>query len=278
MKLLSLNRDLAVHFLIDFLREETRKFGFEKLVVGLSGGIDSALTAALAAEALGPDNVIPIAMPHNASVSASLDDAQLVADHLGLTMRTVDISEPSDAMISLLGGDSQLQQGNIKARMRMIILYDTSAKEHALVAGTSNKTELLLGYGTQFGDMASGINPLGDLYKTQVFALSEEIGLPPEVITKAPTADLWEGQTDEQEMGFSYADVDRLLVRLVDRRATDGQLREDGFAQDFIDKIRAKISGTQYKRRAPLLGKSWPAHDWHRLPLSQGLGKVGRCA
>ncbi len=255
MKLLRLNRGLAVSFLIDFLREETRKFGFQKLVVGLSGGIDSALTAALAAKALGPENVIPIAMPHEDSAPESLGDAELVASELGLDLRVRDITGPADAMILLCGGENALQQGNIKARMRMVVLYDCSAKESALVGGTSNKTELLLGYGTQFGDMASGINPIGDLYKTQVFDLSEEIGLPRRVIEKAPSADLWTGQTDEQEMGFTYPQVDRLLVRIVDRRATDEELLAEGFEQPFIDKIRAKLRGSQYKRVPPILAK-----------------------
>lgn len=252
---LSLNRDLAVQFLVDFLREETRKFGFEKLVVGLSGGVDSALTAALGARALGPKNIIPIAMPHAASAQSSLDDAQEVADSLDLDLRVVDITEPVDALAKTLRCESPLQLGNIKARMRMIVLYDTSAAEGALVAGTSNKTEMLLGYSTQHGDSASGINPLGDLYKAQIFALSEEMGLPASVRTKPPSADLWEGQTDEDEMGFSYDDVDQVLVRMVDHRASDEQLVREGFDAAFVADIRRRVRNAQYKRQPPILAK-----------------------
>lgn len=252
---LSLNCELAVRFLVDFLREETRKFGFEKLVVGLSGGIDSALTAALATEALGAPNVLPIAMPHRSSAPSSLEDAREVAAHLGLELRVVDITAATDAMAEVLGCEDPLRLGNIKARMRMIALYDVSAAERALVAGTSNKTEMLLGYLTQHGDSASGINPLGDLYKQQIFALAEAMGLPARVRQKAPSADLWEGQTDEQEMGFSYADVDQVLVRLVDHRATDAQLARDGFDPAFVREIRRRVQNAQYKRQPPILAK-----------------------
>ncbi|PIE24838.1 MAG: NAD(+) synthetase [Planctomycetota bacterium] len=252
---MSLNCELAVQSLVGFLREETRKFGFEKLVIGLSGGIDSALTSALATEALGPENVIPIAMPHATSVPSSLADARLVAEHLGLDLRVVDITASTDAMAAQLDCEDALRLGNIKARMRMIVLYDCSAKESALVAGTSNKTEMLLGYSTQHGDSASGINPIGDLYKCQVFELSEAMGLPRSVIDKAPSADLWEGQTDEQEMGFRYAELDRLLVKIVDHRATDAQLERAGFDLSFVQELRRRVRNAQYKRQPPILAK-----------------------
>ena len=255
MKFLSLNRALAVDFLVDFVREETGKFGFRKVVLGLSGGIDSALSAALATRALGPEGVIPVAMPHRDSNPESLADAKLVAESLGLELRVHDITEPVEAILGILGNCDQLGAGNVKARTRMILLYDISRSEHALVLGTSNKTELLLGYGTQFADMACGLNPLGDLYKAQVFALSEELGLPERVCTKPPSADLWAGQTDEQELGFTYDEVDRLLVRMVDRRATDEDLVADGFQRGFVERVRRMVRNAQYKRQPPILAK-----------------------
>lgn len=254
-RFLSLNRELAADFLVDFVREEVGKFGFERVVLGLSGGIDSALSAAIGARALGPENVLAYAMPHRESVSASLEDATLVAESLGIPLQTIEISAAADALQASLGCEDPLGFGNIKARVRMICLYERSRSERALVLGTSNKTELLLGYGTQHADMASGLNPLGDLYKHQVFALSEHMGLPRAVIEKAPSADLWEGQKDEDELGFSYEEVDRLLVRMVDRRASDDELVEDGFARDFVERVRRTVRNAQYKRQAPILAK-----------------------
>ena len=255
MNYLSLNRSLAVDFLVDFVREELGKFGFERVVLGLSGGIDSALSAGLAAKALGPQGVIAVAMPHRDSSPASLEDARAVAEHLGCEMRVHDITAAAEALISETGCDDQVGIGNIKARVRMIMLYELSRAERALVLGTSNKTELLLGYGTQHADMASGLNPLGDLYKQQVFALAEEIGLPACVRDKPPSADLWEGQTDEDELGFSYEEADRVLVRVVDRRMADADIVEDGFHPDFVAKIRRMVRNSQYKRQAPIHAK-----------------------
>ncbi len=255
MSLLSLNRQLAVDLLVDFVREETRKFGFEKVVVGLSGGIDSALSAAIATRALGSAGVVPVAMPHADSDPASLTDGQLVADQLGLTLRTIDITEATAALARALATDDRVGLGNVKARVRMTVLFEVSRQESALVLGTSNKTELLLGYGTLFGDMASALNPIGDLYKMQVFALAEEMALSARVREKAPSADLWSGQTDEGELGFSYAEVDEILVRMIDRRATNGALVADGFQLDLVERVRSRVRGAQYKRCPPILAK-----------------------
>ena len=255
MKFLSLNRDLATDFLVDFVREEVTKFGFKKVVLGLSGGIDSALSAAFGARALGPENVLAYAMPHRDSAPSSLDDARLVAESLGIPLKVLDITDPVEALREILSCDDQLGLGNVKARTRMICLYEKSRSEHALVLGTSNKTELLLGYGTQFADMASGLNPLGDLYKTQVFELAEHVGLPQAVVEKPPSADLWTGQKDEDELGFTYAEVDQLLVRMVDRRESDEELVDDGFARDFVERVRRMVRNAQYKRQAPILAK-----------------------
>jgi NAD+ synthase len=255
MHLLSLNRRLAVDFLVDFIGEETRKFGFERVVIGLSGGIDSALSAALATRALGKDGVLAVCMPHQDSVADSLSDAKLVAEGLGLVPRVVDISEPCDALLRSLGGSDQIGTGNLKSRLRMTVLYDLSRKERALVLGTSNKTELLLGYGTLHGDMACGLNPIGDLYKMQVYALAEELGLPERVRKKAPSADLWVGQTDEGELGFSYELADRILVRMIDRRASDEALVEEGLPRDVVARIRRMVRDAQHKRQGPVIAK-----------------------
>ena len=255
MNYLSLNRSLAVDFLVDFIREELGKFGFERVVLGLSGGIDSALSAALAVKALGPECVIPVAMPHRDSSSASLEDARIVAAHLGCELPVRDITAAVEALVAETNCEDQVGVGNIKARVRMTVLYEMSRAERALVLGTSNKTELLLGYGTQHADMASGLNPLGDLYKQQVFALAEEVELPAQVRDKPPSADLWEGQTDEDELGFTYEEADRVLVRMVDRRMPDADIVEDGFHPDFVARIRRMIRNSQYKRQAPIHAK-----------------------
>lgn len=255
MRHLSLNRRLAVDFLVDFIREEAGKFGFRRVVLGLSGGVDSALACALAVRALGADGVLPIAMPHRDSVPESAADAELVAHHLGVTLRTVGITGAADALIEGLAVADKVGIGNIKSRVRMIVLYELSRAENALVLGTSNKSELLLGYGTMHADMASGLNPLGDLYKTQIFGLAEELQLPERVRSKPPSADLWKGQTDEAELGFRYAEVDRVLVRMVDRRASDRQIVEDGFPADFVAQVRAMVRAAQYKRMPPVLAK-----------------------
>lgn len=255
MKFLSLNRALATDFLVDFVRAEVRKFGFEKVVLGLSGGIDSALSAAFAVRALGASQVLAYALPHADSAPSSLEDARAVASALGIELQVIDITAAVEALRASLACDDARGLGNIKARVRMICLYERSRSERALVLGTSNKTELLLGYGTQHADMASGLNPLGDLYKTQVFALAEHVGLPRVVIDKAPSADLWVGQRDEDELGFSYSDVDRLLVRMIDRRESDEDLVDDGFARDFVESIRSKVRNAQYKRQAPIIAK-----------------------
>ena len=252
---LAIDTDLVERILVGFLRDEVRKVGFERVVVGLSGGVDSALTAALAQRALGAENVTPIIMPYRTSSPESEADARRVADSLGLNPVVVDISPQVDAYFERHPDGDRGRRGNKMARERMAILYDMSEAHKALVAGTSNKTELLLGYGTIYGDMASALNPLGDLYKTQVWTLARHMGLPSEVIEKAPSADLWEGQSDEQELGFQYTVVDVLLYYLVDERRTRAELRSMGFDDAFIDDIGARVRDSQYKRRPPLIAK-----------------------
>ncbi|MGA8941427.1 MAG: NAD+ synthase [Thermoactinomyces sp.] len=252
---LRLNEELATRLLTTALREEVNKAGFEKVIVGLSGGIDSALSLFLCTEALGPENVVAVCMPYKTSSPSSLEDAQLAIDETGAEGITVDITPQIDAYFEGMPDVTPLRKGNKMARERMTILYDLSAQYNALVIGTSNRTELLLGYSTQFGDSASAINPIGDLYKTQVRQLSAYLGVPEPIITKPPSADLWEDQTDENELGFSYFDVDRLLYFMIDRRYTLDQLRELRFDDAFIQKVSKRIIQNQYKRTMPVILK-----------------------
>ena len=246
---------IVERIVVDFIRREVTRIGLERVVLGLSGGIDSAVSAALAARALGPDAVLGVMMPYRTSSPESLADALAVAENCGIRTETVAITEQIDAYFTAFPDADNLRRGNKMARERMTILYDFSAEQGALVLGTSNKTELLLGYGTLFGDMASAVNPIGDLYKTQVWGLAEHLELPESVVSKAPSADLWEGQTDEQELGFGYHQVDALLYRMVDERCTDDALVEMGFDAKFVTRVRGMIRNSQFKRRLPVIAK-----------------------
>ncbi|MDA0668274.1 MAG: NAD+ synthase [Planctomycetota bacterium] len=256
------NVALTERVLVRFLREETHRVGMTKAVLGLSGGIDSALVVELAARALGPENVLAVAMPYRASHADSLTLAIESAAHAGVELETVDISPMVDAYLGQnedLDDTSQnavrLRRGNVFSRLRMITLYDRSAKLGGLVLGTSNKTELMLGYGTQHGDMASGINPIGDLYKSQVVALSRHLGVPLDIVERPPSADLWGGQTDEQELGYTYDAIDALLFRMIDQRHSAKTLVAAGFDADFYAAISERVRLNQYKRRPPLIAK-----------------------
>jgi NAD+ synthase len=252
---LAFDATTAAALLADFIRRETRKAGFRRAVLGLSGGVDSATAAALACRALGPGNVLCALLPHRGSSPESLRDARRVARLLKARTALVDITPMIDAYFRRQRNASRLRRGNKMARERMTILYDLSAREKAMVVGTSNKTELLLGYGTIFGDLASGINPLGDLYKTQVRVLALHLGIPEDIVLKVPTADLWAGQADEKEIGYPYAAVDRLLVLLVDRRERPEDAVAAGFPRRMIERIMRFISSSQFKRRPPLIAK-----------------------
>lgn len=256
---LLLNAEQAVHVLSIFLRDELRRTGLTRAVLGLSGGVDSALSTYLAVRALGKENVHVLLMPYRTSTPESLSDAMACVADLGISHEVFEITKPADAFFSetenSIGEMDRLRRGNIMARLRMIALYDRSQERGALVIGTSNKTESLLGYTTLFGDNASAINPLGDLYKTQVWQLSEYVGVPKSIVNKAPSADLWPGQTDEAELGITYREVDELLFYLVDLRERDQELIARGYSQDFIAKIRTKIQRAQFKRRPPIIAK-----------------------
>ncbi|RPH37405.1 MAG: NAD+ synthase [Planctomycetota bacterium] len=242
--------------LVGFLENEVRKAGFERVVVGVSGGVDSSLAAYLAAEALGPQNVWGIQMPYRTSSPESAAHGRLVVEALGIQHLTVDISPMIDAYFAAVPDADQMRRGNKMARERMTILYDHSARLSALVLGTSNKTELLLGYGTQYGDMASAINPLGDLYKSQVWQLARHVKVPDVIVEKEPSADLWAGQTDEAELGFTYEEVDRLLYLLVDERYEVADLiGEAGLDERFVRAAYRRVQTSQYKRRLPVIAK-----------------------
>lgn len=252
---LAINTDLARRILVLFLRDAVTKAGFKRAVIGLSGGLDSALAAFLIAEALGPENVLALRMPYRASSQASLDDAQAVIDALGVRSDTVDITPMVDPLLARFPDAARVRQGNIMARMRMIVLFDQSAAFDALVIGTSNKTEFLLGYTTIYGDNAAAVQPIADLYKTQVRQLARALSLPPQVIEKPPSADLWAGQTDEADLGFSYEQADQLLYLLVDERYTVDEVVAEGFERALVERVWRRVRLNHYKRTMPSVAK-----------------------
>jgi len=242
--------------LLGFLRDETNKAGFSRGVVGVSGGLDSAVVLALAARALGPDNVLAVLLPHRVSSPSSLEDGRRVAAAVGVGHEVIEITGMVDAYTALPQDPPPLRVGNLMARIRMAVLYDRAAATGALVVGTSNKSEMLLGYSTRWGDGAYDLNPIGDLYKTQLYPLARHLDLPESVLAKPPSADLWSGQTDEAEMGFTYEAVDRLLFYLVDERGTpEDAVRLQGFEQAFVDRVVRMVKRTQFKRRTPIIAK-----------------------
>ena len=252
---LAINTELARKILTGFIRSEIRRVGFTRAVIGLSGGIDSALACALAAEALGAQNVLAVRMPYKSSAPDSLEDAEVTARRFGVRMETIEITPMVDPLIQRDAEMSKTRRGNVMARARMIVLYDQSEVFKGLVIGTSNKTEILLGYTTLWGDMASAINPIGDLYKTQVIQLSRAMQVPQPVIDKPPSADLWAGQTDEAELGFTYDEVDQLLYLLVDKRYRPQDCIEAGFDEAFVNKIIERVRRNQFKRMMPPIAK-----------------------
>ena len=255
MNKLDLNLKEVHNELVEFLKGNFKKAGFSKAVLGLSGGIDSALVAYLLRDALGKENVLAIMMPYKSSNPDSLNHAKLVVEDLGINAKTIEITDMIDAYFKNEKEATSLRIGNKMARERMSILFDYSSKENALVVGTSNKTEIYLGYSTQFGDSACALNPVGDLYKTNIWDLSRYLKIPNELIEKKPSADLWEGQTDEQEMGLTYKEADQVLYRLLEENKTIDEVLGEGFDKDLIDNIVKRMNRSEYKRRMPLIAK-----------------------
>ena len=252
---MKINTDFVEKILTKFIREELSKANYTKGILGLSGGLDSTVCAFLAARALKPKNVTALIMPYGKIFKTDVSDAKDVVNLLGIRTKTIDISPMVDAYYTKHPTDSRVLIGNKMARERMSILYDYSERERALILGTSNKTELLLGYGTIHGDMACAINPLGDLYKTQIRQLAEHLGVPKKIRTKAPTAGLWTGQTDEGELGMTYDDVDKLLFHLVDGRKTKEDVLAMGYPKKFVEKVLKLIKNSEFKRNLPPIAK-----------------------
>ncbi len=252
---LTINTDTVRQILVGFIHSEITRVGFSRAVVNLSGGLDSSLSCYLAAEAMGADNVLALRLPYQSSTPDSLEHAQMVIEALGVQSLTIPITDMVDGLVTQFPDMSQIRKGNIMARARMIALYDQSEAFHGLAVGTGNKTEILLGYTTLFGDSACAINPLGDLYKTQVRQLASAMGIPQVILDKPPSADLWLGQTDEGELGFTYDEVDQLLYMLVDQRYKPEDCVKAGFTESFVRAVMERVRRNHFKRVMPPIAK-----------------------
>lgn len=252
-----LNIDLSLtrKLITIFIHDELGQVGFNKAIVGISGGIDSALVAYLAVEALGKENVLGLRLPYKASSDDSLHHAMLVIEDLGIPHDTIEITSMVEPLFERFPEMSRMRRGNVMSRQRMIVLYDQSEAFNGLVVGTSNKTEALLGYATIFGDSSAAIQPIGDLYKYQVRQLAREMGVPDVIVNKPPSADLWPGQTDETELGYTYDQADEVLYMLVDQRYTIDDCDQAGIDRAFAEKVWRTVQRSQYKRRLPIVPK-----------------------
>jgi NAD+ synthase len=255
---LEIDTDVARRVIGQFIRGQLRQAGFERAVLGLSGGIDSALVAYLTAEAIGADRLLCVLMPYRTSSPASRADAEEVVRRLGAASEVVDISPMVDAFFASEPDASSVRRGNFMARQRMAVLYDRSATWGGLVVGTSNKTESLIGYTTLFGDSACAFNPIGDLYKSQVRQIAAAMGVPEQIITKAPSADLWPGQTDEVEADFSYPVLDRLLFWRIDKRRSLDEMERLGFDRALVERVDRLVATSEFKRQVPPIAKLGP--------------------
>ncbi len=252
---LAIDAPMVRDLLVKFLRNETERIGVHTAVIGLSGGIDSAVSAYLAAEAFGPEHLLCVMMPYRTSSAGSVNDAKDVIKALGCRSVLEEITPMVEPYFAAHPDMNNVRRGNVMARERMIVLYDYSAREQGLVIGTGNKTEVLLGYTTLFGDSACAINPVGDLYKTQVRQLAAFLKIPAAIQTKAPSADLWEGQTDEGEIGVTYAEADEILLLLIDEQRTIADIVAMGYAESVVRKLQALVVRNQFKRMPPVIGK-----------------------
>ena len=265
---LAIDTGVAQRLIAEFIRGQLRQAGFERAVLGLSGGIDSALVAYLTADAIGAERLHCVLMPYRTSSPASRGDAEEVVRRLGCSSELVEITAMVDGYFGADGspgaaGDegldaAPLRRGNFMARMRMSVLYDRSVTWRGLVVGTGNKTESLIGYTTLFGDQACAFNPIGDLYKSQVRQLSAAVGVPDEIIRKAPSADLWPGQTDETEAGFSYPELDRLLFWRIDKRRSVDEVVALGYDRAMVERVDRMVAGAEFKRQVPPIAKLGP--------------------
>ena len=239
--------------LIIFLKDEGEKTGLKKVTVGLSGGLDSAVVAILCKEAFGL-NLNCVLMPSQFSSQSSIEHAIEVCEKFDIRYEIVSIEPLISAFIKNMDND-KLRIGNFSARMRMSILYDISSREKSLVVGTSNKSEILLGYGTIFGDTACAINPIGEIYKSDEFEFAEFLDVPKSILSKAPSADLWEGQSDEEELGHSYKEMDDLLKLMIDENKSEEELLKLGFEEEFINKISYRVKANAFKGKLPTIAK-----------------------
>ena len=255
---LAIDTDIARRVIGEFIRGQLRQAGFERAVLGLSGGIDSALVAFLVAEAIGPEQLLAVLMPYRTSAPASRSDAEEVVRRLGIASEIVEITPMVDGFYGPDTDASALRRGNFMARMRMSVLYDRSVTWNGLVVGTGNKTESLIGYTTVFGDAACAFNPIGDLYKSQVRQMAAAIGVPDAIIAKAPSADLWPDQTDEGEGGFSYPQLDRLLFWRIDKRRSIEEVVALGFDRTLVERVDRMVAGAEFKRQVPPIAKLGP--------------------
>lgn len=266
---LAIDTKLVERWLVEFLRSEIRRRRFQKVVVGLSGGVDSSLTATLCRRALGAEAVKGFLLPYRTSSEESRDHALLLADELGIETREIDITEAVDGYAERFeAGMSDHRRGNVAARQRMIVLFDQAAKLDALPVGTGNKSERLLGYFTWHADDTPPINPLGDLFKVQVWELARALGIPEEIVEKPASADLIHGQTDEEDLGVSYAQADLILHHLLSGYPAD-QLAELGFDPAKIDVVRRRLEGTHWKRHLPTVPmlSSTAIGEWYLRPV-----------
>lgn len=245
-------KTLRMH-LVNAIKEQFRQRGFIRAVVGLSGGLDSSVVLMLATEALGPDNVHAFFMPYKTSSGRSAEDAKAMAELANVHFETINITEQIDAYFRQAGDMEKLRIGNKCARERMSILYDQSSKLGALVLGTGNRSEIIMGYSTVFGDTACAVNPLGNLYKTIVRKLAAELSVPEQIISKPPSADLWEGQTDEKEMNVLYKDIDAVSYMFFDCGMTLEEIEEQGFSEEMVNRIIARYRATRYKYEMPYI-------------------------
>jgi NAD+ synthase len=239
--------------LVTFIRDELSRTGFGRLILGLSGGVDSAVVAYLSVRALGNDNVIGVIMPYKTSNPKNMKDAEEIIKEIGIRRYLIDITSQVDHYFERFPDADDIRRGNKMARERMSVLYDLSAAEQALVIGTSNKTEILLGYGTIHGDLACAINPIGGIYKTHVRKLARSLGVPEKIVTKAPSADLYAGQSDEGEFGFTYEEVDRLLFLLAEKGYTSDECKRAGYSPEMVKTVTEMMESNRFKGSPPVM-------------------------